>query len=127
MPTSTEPVTRHTLWRAVDAARPYFGRGSFWSPSPEFVAQFGRWLVDTTRCQVEAYRVDVDIAPDAYLEYPSETVVDPAVAAQAADALARNFQWLSFHEELCDGTSIRQFVYLGDTPLPARMMTAGQR
>lgn len=120
-------MTRHTLWRVVNAASPYLGRGSFWSTSPEFVARFGRWLLDTTLCQVEAYRVDVDIARAEHLEYPAANMVDPAAVVRAVDILAMNYQWVSFHEELVEGISVCQFVYLGDTPLPARRVTDRQR
>jgi hypothetical protein len=114
------------LWRGVPQATTFFGKGSFWTPSRSFAIKFIAWR--DQRVPADAphvlYELDADVG-DRY-DFPTLPFIESARVATRVDQFAAlGFRWITFHEEPWLGITTRQFVYLGNEPLPARRSVAG--
>lgn len=113
------------LWRAAPHDRPYFGRGSFWTPEEDFAACFAEWASSHPELGHHVvYRAHVEIT--RLLTYADPISAD-VVSAAAGMLAAEGYQWVSFTERgSTDGLSPRmarlvrtcaQYVYLGAEPI----------
>jgi hypothetical protein len=106
-----------TLWRAAPNDDPYFGRGSSWTPSEAFARRFQLWLMETFGWPHSLYRTETDIT--GALDLATIMLVDPSkMTERAIETFAdAGYRWATFHEKSFEGTSIRQYIYLGAKPL----------
>jgi hypothetical protein len=123
-----------TLYRAAPASSPWFGRASFWSTNESFARRFARWLNGLAAGHPEiingpnvVYRAEVELDSSAegnHLEFPTQLLLDSVKVVKEGGF--KRYTWLSFYEG-SDGrmatweghTVPRNYVYLGDEPVPA--------
>lgn len=107
-----------TLYRAAAVTDPHFGYGSYWTVSRDFAYRFRCWLGENIGGQHAVYRLKTEIANA--LEFPFGVFVNSTAVTSRQDTFrAAGYLWVTFHEDVFEGTTSRQYVYLGATPLPA--------
>jgi hypothetical protein len=114
------------LYRAAEKDQPYFGRGSYWSPSRPYVEHFLRdWAERTFSAEFRIYRLEVQVDGDEVADLrvvnsdpgvPEKLLDDKALDAFAA----RGFRWLAFQDKGLWENSAPSYVYLGAEPLDAK-------
>lgn len=107
-----------TLWRAAPAESPYFGRGSYWTPSIEFAQRFRLWLDENVGAPNVVYTATVDVADS--MDFPFGLQLDSSnVTRRVPQLAAAGYLWVTFHEAAFEGATVRQYVYLGAQPIQA--------
>jgi hypothetical protein len=114
------------LYRSDVADDPYFGRGSFWTPSVAFARKFSLWTqepdVKRRRGQAATALYAVEAERDGTwldLTNPHLLVPSSEVTRRVASLAACGYRWVLFYEGVYEGVISAQAVYLGDEPLRA--------
>lgn len=110
-----------TLWRAAPTVDPYFGHGSYWSPTLPFANRFQLWLDEYfPEEQHIVYLAEVDLTGS--IDVPFGTWVDSTTLTKErlATFAGDGYRWLSFYEGVWEGEVPRQFVYLGTDAITAQ-------
>lgn len=110
-----------TLWRAAPAVEPHFGQGSYWTASEQFAERFRLWLDQTYGGTHLVYRAEVEL--DSVLDVPFGVPISSTeVSARVTELAAEGYQWVTFYEGFFEGSTSREFVYLGSTPIGADLV-----
>jgi hypothetical protein len=111
------------LYRAASMAAPYFGQGSYWTPSRRFADYFRGWLDEHAAGAAPhaVYAADVELT--SLLEVPFGIWVDsPRITELVPEFASRGYHWVRFHEGVHDGEVHPQFVYLANAPIVAALL-----
>jgi hypothetical protein len=110
-----------TLYRAAAAESPHTGFRSYWVHAESDARCFLGWLENESPFPGphQLYRAVVDLSSLRNVPLPT-TLESWKVTAIAADLAAKGWTWFSFYERPYRGWMPREYIYLGQEPIPAQ-------
>lgn len=118
------------LWRCATASEPYFGPGSFWTPSRAYAGWFARWKAATypEHRSLAVYRAELRVADAAVLDlrrhlgrWIEPAATGAAVLAKADRLAARGVEWVltTGDDPLGDEGAWTEAIYIGSGSVAA--------
>jgi hypothetical protein len=109
------------LYRAAAAENPHTGFRSYWVDTEDHAGWFQGWLEQQfpSSGTHRVYRAEVQLT-DVWNEPPWNPLDSYEVTRRAADWAAMGLRWFTFYEPSYAGWMPRQYLYLGQEPIPVQ-------